>query len=147
MKTIRILILEDDLKTLSVITGGLFELEESLLDEQIDFAVTVLSEYTSVEAYLNQLKNPNFDIILLDHDCKLGGSFHAVDIKKFGAEKFIAISTQPEYNEKASKMGVRRVVRKDYGLLDNFSTQLTGVINKLISQKRNKPQTGASSII
>lgn len=132
MKTIRILILEDDLKTLSIITGGLFELEEKLFDTHIDFAVTVFSEYSSVEDYLNKMDDPEFDIILLDRDCKLGGSFHAINIQKFGPEKFISISTQPEYNEAASKMGVTRTVQKDYKDLDRFQSNLVEEIKNSV---------------
>lgn len=133
MKTIRILILEDDLKTLSVITNGLFGLEEKLFDEHINIAVAVFSEYTSVEDYLNKIEQPNFDIILLDRDCKLGGSFHAINVKKFGADKFISISTQPEYNKTANRMGVRKFVRKDYKHLDNFCDELIKEIENLIN--------------
>lgn len=135
MKTIRILVLEDDLKTLSVIMDGLFRLEESLIDKRIDFAITVFSEYTQVQDYLNQIAEPNFDIILLDRDCKLGGSFHVINIKKFGADKFIAISTQPEYNETAIKMGVKRVVRKDYKRLNDFAIDLINEIKSMIENK------------
>ena len=133
MKTIRILILEDDLKTLAVIMDGLFRLEESLIDEQIDFAVTTFSEYNQVQDYLNQIQEPNFDIILLDRDCKLGGSFHVINIKKFGADKFIAISTQPEYNETAIKMGVKRIIRKDYKRLEEFAANLSDEIKDMIT--------------
>jgi len=132
MKTKRILILEDDLKTLSVVTSGLFDLEESLFDKRINFAVTVFSEYSSVENYLNQIEEPNFDIVLLDRDCKLGGSFHAINVQKFGADKFITISTQPEYNEAAKKMGVTRSVRKDYKRLDDFRSLLIKEISQMI---------------
>lgn len=124
--------MEDDLKTLSVIMDGLFKLEESLIDRQIDFAVTTFSEYNQVQDYLNQIQEPNFDIILLDRDCKLGGSFHVINIKKFGADKFIAISTQPEYNETAIKMGVKRIVRKDYKRLEGFAADLSEEIKSMI---------------
>lgn len=133
MKTIRILILEDDLKTLSVIMGGLFDFEERLFNEHINIAVTVFSEYLSVEDYINKIDQPNFDIILLDRDCKLGGSFHAINVKKFGADNFISISTQPEYNETASRMGVKRFVRKDYKHLDNFCADLIKEIEELVN--------------
>jgi len=132
MKTIRILILEDDLKTLAVIMEELFRLEESLIDRQIDFAVTTFSEYNQVQDYLNQTPEPDFDIILLDRDCKLGGSFHVINIKKFGADKFIAISTQPEYNETAIKMGVKRIIRKDYKRLEEFASNLSDEIKNMI---------------
>jgi len=120
------------LKTLAVIMDELFRLEESLIDGQIDFAVTTFSEYNQVQDYLNQIQEPNFDIILLDRDCKLGGSFHVINIKKFGADKFIAISTQPEYNETAIKMGVQRVVRKDYKHLEEFASNLSEEIKTMI---------------
>lgn len=132
MKTVRILILEDDLKTLSVITNGLFGLEEDLFEKHINFAITVFSEYLEVENYLNKIQEPNFDIILLDRDCKLGGSFHAINIQKFGPEKFIAISTQPEYNEATKKMGVKIIVRKDYKHLDEFCSSLIREVKKLV---------------
>ena len=132
MKTIRILILEDDLKTLAVIMEELFRLEESLIDRQIDFAVTTFSEYNQVQDYLNQTPEPDFDIILLDRDCKLGGSFHVLNIIKFGADKFIAISTQPEYNETAIKMGAKRIIRKDYKRLEEFASNLSDEIKNMI---------------
>lgn len=132
MKTIRLLILEDDLKTLSVITESLFELEESLFESRINLAVTVFSEYSEVENYLNKIQEPDFHIILLDRDCKLAGSFHAINVVKFGAEKFISISTQPEYNEAAKKMGVTKSVRKDYKHLDDFCENLIKEIKELI---------------
>ncbi len=133
MITKRILILEDDLKTLAVIMDELFRLEQGLIDKQIDFAVTVFSEYNQVQDYLNQIQEPNFDIILLDRDCKLGGSFHVINIKKFGADKFIAISTQPEYNETAIKMGVKRIIRKDYKRLSEFAANLSAEIKSIIN--------------
>ena len=132
MKTIRILILEDDLQTLAVIMNGLFKLEENSFSRKVDFAVTVFSEYTQVENYLNLIPEPNFDIILLDRDCKLGGSFHVVNIEKFGADKFIAISTQPEYNETVAKLGIKRIVRKDYERLPEFGENLTNEIREML---------------
>jgi len=131
MKNLKVLILEDDLKTLSVIMNGLFDLEEKLFDDHINIAVTVFSEYLSVENYLNKIDKPNFDIILLDRDCKLGGSFHAINVKKFGADKFISISTQPEYNETANRMGIKRSVRKDYKHLDVFCDDLIQQIEQI----------------
>jgi len=134
MRTIRILILEDDLQTLSVITDELFRMEERMVTERVDFAVTTFSEYDQVQDYLNHIPEPNFDIILLDRDCKLGGSFHVINIKKFGTEKFIAISTQPEYNETAARMGVKRVIRKDYKQLPKFATDLSAEIKDMIDR-------------
>jgi len=132
MKTIRILILEDDLETLTKIIEGLTKLENNMIGERFDFALTVFSEYTQVEDYLNQIEEPNFDVILLDRDCKLGGSFHVINIKKFGVDKFIAISTQPEYNATVAKLGIKRIVRKDYEKLSEFAEELIIEIKDLI---------------
>jgi hypothetical protein len=133
MKTIRILILEDDLKALSVLMGKLFDLEEELYanTDPNDIAVTVFSEYTQVRDYLNSINN-NFDVILLDRDCKAGGSFHVLDLEKYDPKKIISISTYPEYNEKAKKRGVTRVVRKDYDNLDKWGEELIDTIKELL---------------
>ena len=132
MLTKRVLILEDDLETLTRIFEGLTKLENNMIGERLDFALTVFSEYTQVEDYLNKIEEPNFDVILLDRDCKLGGSFHVIKIEKFGADKFIAISTQPEYNATVAKLGIKRIVRKDYEKLSEFSGDLIVEIKSLI---------------
>jgi len=129
MKTTRVLILEDDLKTLSVIMDGLFELEEELYSKT-DFAVTVFSEYTQVEDYVNKLDKSDFDIVLLDRDCKLGGSFHILDFDKFGKDKIISISFTPQWNDEAKVAGITRIVPKDYINLSDFENRLLEEIKK-----------------
>ena len=131
MKTCRILILEDDLKTLAVIMDSLFGLEEELV-EHADFAVTVFSEYTEVESYLNKIEKPNFNIVLLDRDCKMCGSFHVLDFDKFGKDKIISISSTPQWNEEAKVAGITRIVPKDYSDLGDFGKRLTGAVKELI---------------
>ncbi len=123
MKTTRVLILEDDLETLSVIMKSLFCLEEELVNKT-DFAVTVFSEYTQVEDYLNKIELPDFDIILLDRDCKLCGSFHILDFNKFGKDKIISISSTPQWNKDAEAAGIKRIIPKDYSNLKDFSERL-----------------------
>ncbi|MDD3712457.1 MAG: hypothetical protein PHZ28_03065 [Candidatus Izemoplasmatales bacterium] len=130
MKTTRILILEDDLKTLSVIMDGLFELEEELYGKT-DFAVTVFSEYTEARDYLNNLEKSEFDIVLLDRDCKLGGSFHILDFEKFGKDKIISISSTPQWNEEAKAAGINRIVPKDYMNLSDFENRLVKEIKNV----------------
>ena len=126
----KILILEDDLQTLSVIMTTLAQTEDEF---GVELATVQLSEYTQVE-YLNT-KDAQFDVIILDHDCKLAGSFHVLDIAKFGPGAIIAISTQPEYNQKALDRGVTEVVRKDYIDLDKFSHELTMAVERILSLK------------
>ena len=136
MDTSRVLILEDDLKTLSVIMDGLFELEEELIGKT-DFAVTVFSEYTQAENYLNKLDKSYFDIVLLDRDCKLCGSFHTLDFDKFGKDKIISISSTPQWNEEAKVAGINRIVPKDYSNLEDFRKRLIEEI-KHIREKYGK---------
>lgn len=124
-----ILILEDDLKTLSKILEKLATLEE---DQPFYFSLVVLTDYKQVEDYINSNPRAKFDIILLDRDCKLAGSFHILDIERFGAEKVISISSVPEYNEDAKKRGVEKVVLKDYLYLDKFAEEVVGEIEKMI---------------
>ena len=135
MKTIRVLILEDDLETISTIIKKLHLLQQKLEQQTpaATFSVVVLAEYTQVEEFINKSEKIDFDIILLDRDCKAGGSFHILDIERFGPEKIISISSIPSYNEEAKGRGVRRTVFKDYNNLEEFSDKVLGEIEELIS--------------
>lgn len=125
----RVLILEDDLRTLSKLLERLSQLED---DQPFDFCIITLSDYTQVQDYVNNNPKAEFDIVLLDRDCKLGGSFHIFDIERFGAEKVIAISSVPEFNEQAKKRGVKRTVLKDYQYLDKFADDVVAEIEKMV---------------
>lgn len=135
MKTIRILILEDDLETLSLLLKKLHLLEEKLTNSASpkDFSVVTLSEHTQVEEFINKSKNLDFDVILLDRDCKAGGSFHVLDIERFGADKVISISSIPDYNEEAKARGITRLVWKDYQNLEDFTESVIKEIKNLLS--------------
>lgn len=124
-----ILILEDDLKTLSKILGKLVPLEQ---DQPFEFNLVVLTNYKQVEDYINNNPKAEFDIALLDRDCKMGRSFHVLDIERFGPEKVISISSVPDYNEDARKRGVTRVVYKDFLALDKFAEKVVLEIQDMI---------------
>lgn len=126
-----ILILEDDLKTLSKILNRLAKLEE---DQPFYFSLVVLTDYIQVEDYVNNNPKAEFDIILLDRDCKLAGSFHVLDLERFGADKVIAISSVPEYNVDAQKRGVKKVVYKDYQYLDKFAEEVVKTIGEMVNK-------------
>lgn len=133
MQTIKILILEDDLETLSVLFKKLYELDLELAQyKDKTLSVSTLSEYTQVEEYINKNESLNFDIVLLDRDCKAGGSFHVLNIEKFGAEKIISISSTPNYNEAAKNRGVTKEVHKDYENLNTFADNVIVEIKKII---------------
>ena len=129
MKTWRILILEDDLETLSYLLKELYLLEEKSNQE---IAITTFSEYWQVEDYLNTNPKEKFDIILLDRDCKAGGSFHTLDFKKFKDSQIIAISSVPKYNQELTDKGIKRIVHKDYQNLEAFSLKISTLIEELI---------------
>lgn len=124
-----ILILEDDLRTLSKLLEKLSRVED---DQPYSFSLIILTDYTMVEEFINKDPVPKIDLILLDRDCKLGGSFHVLDIEKIGAEKIIAISSVPEYNQQAKKRGVKKSVLKDYKTLDKFSDDVASEIEKFL---------------
>lgn len=130
-KTIRVLLLEDDLETVSVITKKLAELEQELQNKGTDIALTVLAEYTQVE-YINSDAQHQYDIVLLDRDCKAGGSFHVLDFEKVEIKNIISISSTPQWNEEAKARGVKRVVWKDYKNLDTFAENLIGEVRRSI---------------
>lgn len=124
-----ILILEDDLLTLSKILEKLSKLEQ---DQPYDFSTVVLTTYLQVQELINKNKASQFDIILLDRDCKLGGSFHILDIERFGPEKIISISSVPKYNEETKQRGVKRIILKDYQYLNDFADQVVKEIENMI---------------
>ena len=135
METIRILILEDDLETLSFILKKLHLLEEKLARSGSlkDFSIVTLSEYTQVEDYINKSEEFKFDIVLLDRDCKAGGSFHVLDVERFGADRIISISSIPDYNEEAKARGIKRIVHKNFENLEAFSDKVIGEIKDLVN--------------
>lgn len=126
-----ILILEDDLKTLSLILDRLAELEG---DQPYDLSTIVLTNHLQVQQLINGNREANFDIILLDRDCKLGGSFHVFEIEKFGPEKVIGISSVPEYNEQAKIRGIKRVVLKDNAHKEQFADQVVKEIGAMLRE-------------
>lgn len=124
-----ILILEDNLPTLSKLLEKLAVLED---DQPYDFTLIVLTSHKQVEKYINSDKENDVDIILLDRDCKLAGSFHVLEIERIGPEKVISISSVPDYNEQAKKRGVTRVVPKDYTKLEEFSDAVVREVSEMI---------------
>lgn len=133
MRTIRILILEDDLKTLSVLLDRLSALEDTFVKSSTQFAVTVLSECTQVEEYSNTTQT-QYDCVLLDRDCKAGGSFHCLDLDKYPPQTIIGISSVPPYNEALNAKGVTRMVNKDYQRLNQFADAVMEHVSQLIQK-------------
>ena len=127
----RILILEDNYKVLSKLLEKLSALEDK---QPFEFSITAINDSEQVENLINNNPKAKFDIILLDRDCKINKSFHILDIETLGAEKFIAISTVPKYNEQAKDRGVTKVVEKDLLRMDKFTDEVIKEIENFISK-------------
>lgn len=136
MQTYKILILEDDFEAVSKIMAELYKLEGHFAP--YDFDVTVLSTYESVEKLINPQDKNSYDVILLDRDCKLGGSFHILDMEKFGPEKIISISSTPTWNEEAEARGVKRIVPKSFSDLEGFAVDISVVIKEILNNYNKK---------
>lgn len=91
-------------------------------------SVTIFSEYWQVEEHLNTETKEKFDFILLDRDCKLGGSFHILDLSRFPSSIIIGISSVPNYNQELRNKGVKLIVDKDYNKLDEFANKVIQTI-------------------
>lgn len=131
----KILILEDDLKTLSKILEKLSLLEN---EQPYSLCLVILTDYTQVQDYINNNPKADFDIILLDRDCKLSGSFHVLNLERFGADKVISISSVPKYNLEAKQRGVKKVIIKDFKNIDKFTEDVVREIESRISPSRLK---------
>jgi len=124
-----ILILEDNLKVLSKILDRLFVLEN---DQVFELCVMVLTTSSQVENYVNSNPKANFDIILLDRDCKIGGSFHVLDIERFGKEKIIGISSIEEFNKELKQKGITKIILKDLKDMDKFADEVVRELGYII---------------
>lgn len=140
----RILILEDDLEAASKILGVLYRIEPHLAP--YDFDITLLSTCQSVESLINGHCENDFDIILLDRDCKMNGSFHILDMERFGVEKIISISSKPEWNQLAQARGVGRVVPKSFSGLDDFARDIGELVLELLQNRSSNPSASVDTI-
>ena len=131
----RILILEDDLETLATLLKYLSRLEKIIEKDGKDIAVTILSEYWQVEEHINPSNTEKFDVILLDRDCKAGGSFHTLDLNKYKDSEVIGISSIPEYNDQLQAKGIRKIVFKDYQNQDDFAFKVVGLIEEILAKQ------------
>jgi hypothetical protein len=132
MQTYKILILEDDFEAVSKIMAELYNLEGHFAP--YDFDVTVLSSSEQVRKLINPQDKDSYDAILLDRDCKIRGSFHDLDIEKFGPEKIISISSTPTWNEEAERRGIKRIVPKSFSDLEGFAKNIAEGIKNILQK-------------
>lgn len=111
METKKVLIFEDNLYALSALLKALGDFEQELMVKYgVDIAVTIFS--TSQDS--KHLPDIEFDVIILDHDDKVGESFHNLDWDIINVETVIVTSTIPEWNHMLVRKGATHIVRKDY---------------------------------
>ena len=131
MKNIRVLVLEDDLEALECIMGILKDV--SIEIEKL-IGVTVLPDYIQTEEFVNKHPEIKYDILLLDRDCYLGGSFHRANLDNFDKEKVISISSIPKWNKEAKAKGIRTIVYKDFDDLEYFAKILKREILRILKK-------------
>ncbi|MFO7807530.1 MAG: hypothetical protein R6V40_03890 [Candidatus Moraniibacteriota bacterium] len=126
MKTIRVLILEDDLKACGVILRALEELDFEAIKKQVELSAVVLQEYGFVEEFVNDREWSGEDIVFLDREADKGepGSFHELDFEKFNKDRIISISSVPDFNEEAREKGIHRVAQKDFTRMEEFGEKI-----------------------
>ncbi len=130
--TVRILLLEDDIKAIAALTQKFSEFEQEMIEHGLDLSLVILSEYSMVEQYINPDNKHEYDVVLLDRDCKVGGSFHALDFSKFDLDKIVSISAIPQWNEEAKGKGVKRVVLKDIENIYWFAEKVIKEVGEII---------------
>ena len=130
--TVRILLLEDDIKAIAALTQKFSEFEQEMIEHGLDLSLVVLSEYSMVEQYINPDNKHEYDVVLLDRDCKIGGSFHALDFSKFDLDKIVSISAMPHWNEEAKEKGIKRVVLKDIENIYWFAEKVMKEVGQII---------------
>lgn len=116
-----ILLLEDDLEVSGKLLLALHRIEPFLAPYDLD--ITLLSTSDAVAQLVNAHPERQFDVILLDRDCKMNASFHILDLKHFDPEKIISISSTPMWNQAAMKNGITNCVPKSFSALDNFAEE------------------------
>lgn len=124
MKIYTVLVLEDDLETVE----SIFKVFKELEDNRFNFSITVVPDYIKTNLYINENKSIKYDIVLLDRDCFLGGSFHNLNLSNFDIKKVISISSVPQYNNEAKEKGVVHIINKNYSNLENFKQELSDIL-------------------
>ncbi|MEX0934383.1 MAG: hypothetical protein WDZ42_01130 [Candidatus Saccharimonadales bacterium] len=126
----QVLILEDLLEVQAALIKELASLESELGEILL---VTTYSSPEDVVNIINHQSADTYDVIILDRNAKSGGSFHELDIDRFGPDKIISTSSMPHLNEKIKERGVSKSVDKNLGDLNSFARQVVSMVRKMLS--------------
>ncbi len=133
-KLFSILVLEDDLEVGGRLLLALHRVEPFLAP--YDFDLTLLSTSDAVKQLINAHPERQFDVILLDRDCKMNASFHVLDLKHFDANNIISISSTPMWNHEARSNGILHCVPKSFSDLTGFADRAAKKVLELLQKKR-----------
>lgn len=133
-KLINILILVDDIATISVLADRISIIDNGLTDTTI--SITVLSDYFQVDEYVSRMDNHRFNIILLDEDCAAGRALFNFKIEEIGPEKIIAFTSKPAYIEMARKRGISKIITNDLQKPMAFIDKVAHYTKKLIVEEK-----------
>ena len=113
-KTIRILLVESDIKTIFALCLYLERVESELTNRGLRTSLTVMSEYSMLGEYIDSNESHSHDIILFDRDRMATEPSCVIDLSKLDLDKAIAISSFTKFNKEAQGKGVKRAVLKNY---------------------------------
>ncbi len=123
-----ILVLED----LDYIVDGLLSRLGAIESDCGDgLKVSVYTTSREVEQIVNEHTSETYDVIILDRNAP-DGTFHVLDIDKFGPEKIISISSVDSFNQKLKKRGVKHTVHKRHEQLDHFFDEVERAIRDIL---------------
>lgn len=134
-KLFNVLILEDDLEICGRLLLSLHKVEPQLAPYDLD--VTLLSTGNAVEQLINAHPERQFDVILLDRDCKLNRSFHVLDLQIFDPSYIVSISSTPMWNHEARSNGIKHCVPKSFSDLGGFADRAAAKVQELLGEKRS----------
>lgn len=124
--------LEDDLTAIALLSRELARLEERFPDQNRIISLTVISEPKLVETYVNPDNQTRYDVILLDHDSKAGGTFYVLDFSKFNLDRIVSISSTPAWMDEARRIGISKIVWKELTNLEEFARNVGEAVSRLI---------------
>lgn len=123
-----ILILEDTSYVIEGLIREIRDLESELYEK---FEISVYSTSREVKQIVNQQPADSYDVIILDRNAS-DGSFHELDIAKFGPRKIISISSIDRFNENMKIQGVKHTVLKSHDQLERFFSQVREAIREIM---------------
>lgn len=132
-KLYSLLLLEDDLEVAGKLLLALHRIEPHLAPYDLD--VTHLSTSTSVEELVNGFPERSYDVVLMDRDCKMNGSFHVLDVSRVCPQSIISISSTPMWNQMASENGISHIVPKSFNDLDGFASTAANKVLELLQTR------------